>query len=103
MDKGNPEVKTLLAMYEKLILKSWSDQEFKKELISNPALAIEKEFKIKVPGFMNFKVIQETADTRYIVLPYKADEEDKPLRDEELEQVAGGSSKTICSQDCGGW
>jgi hypothetical protein len=83
----------LTETHEKLILKAWSDPEFKKALIANPAKAVEEAVGIKVPGFINVKVLEETADTRFITIPYQAESGDRPLADEELESVAGGSSR----------
>ena len=85
-------VHQLTEMHEKLILKAWADPEFKKELIANPAKAVEKALGIKVPTFLTLMVIEETADTRYITLPYLAQSGDRPLNENELEKVAGGSS-----------
>ena len=84
----------LTEMNEKLILQAWSDPVFKQELIANPAGAVEKLFGIKVPAFLKLKVIEETPDIRYIVLPFQANPADRQLSDEQLERIAGGASRT---------
>jgi hypothetical protein len=95
MEKSAPiEVKALTEMHEQLILKAWSDPAFKAELLKDPAKAVEKLLGIKVPSFIKIQVLQETADTRYITLPYHVAEGDRHLNDDELERVAGGASRS---------
>ena len=91
----------LAEMQEKLVLKAWSDPEFKKELLADPAKAVEKALGIRVPAFLKLRVIEETADIRYITIPYRANASDRQLGDEELEKVAGGVSCTD-PQECNG-
>lgn len=95
-DQARTDVHQLSEMHEKLILKAWSDPVFKKELIENPAKAVEKALGVKVPGFLNLKVIEETADTRYITLPFRVEAGDRQLAEHELDRVAGGAS---CHRD----
>ena len=68
----NKGIRVRLALLEKLINRALTDEGFKAKLISNPAGAVEEELGFKVPDFINVKVLEETSDTRYIVLPYKA-------------------------------
>ncbi len=46
-----------------------ADPEFKSLLTRDPHAAIEQELGIAVPSNMNIKVVQDTADTAYLVLP----------------------------------
>ncbi|WP_304508684.1 NHLP leader peptide family RiPP precursor [Anaerotignum sp.] len=70
---------------EKLIKKALEDEEFKQLLLTNPHGAIA-EFDVNIPEDMEIKILEETAKTSYLVLPFVADE----LSDEALDLVAGG-------------
>jgi hypothetical protein len=72
----------------KLVAHAWQDEAFKQELISNPKVAIERELGQKLPESTNIKVLEETGNTIYFVLPSKPSVEE--LSDEQLESVAGG-------------
>jgi hypothetical protein len=73
-------------MQEKIIKKAWEDAEFKKELLSNPKAAIEKELEIILPDDVEIKVVEETAKTFYLVLPVNpADAGDAVTSSGELE------------------
>lgn len=54
---------------EQVIEKAWTDQEFKKKLLANPESAIEDAFGVKIPQGYKLKVLEETDDTFYLVLP----------------------------------
>lgn len=71
---------------EKLIKKAWADSEFKKQLLSNPKAAIEKEAGRALPENLVIKAVEETANTVYIRIPRNPEE----LSDSELDNVAGG-------------
>jgi hypothetical protein len=72
---------------EKVIAKALEDATFKQQLLSDPKTAVEKIIG-KSLGAVNLKVVQETANTIYLVLPVQAG--DNELSDEELDFVAGG-------------
>ena len=57
-----------------LIARAWQDESFKQALLSNPKAAVEKEFEITIPEGSELKVLEEEADTFYIVLPSSADD-----------------------------
>ena len=83
---------------EQIIARAWQDNSFKEELINNPEAALEHEG-ISLPESIEVKVFEENANTLYIILPSKPNEE---LSDAELESVAGGGwggDKT--EQNCG--
>jgi hypothetical protein len=73
---------------EKVITKALEDAAFKQQLLSDPKTAVEKLLG-KSLGAINLKVVQETANTMYLVLPVHAGSSE--LSDEELDMVAGGS------------
>ncbi|WP_243644198.1 NHLP leader peptide family RiPP precursor [Paenibacillus pinisoli] len=61
---------------EKIIEKAWSDSAFKEKLLADPKSAIAAEFGIDIPAEFNLKVLEETDDTFYLVLPKKPDDND---------------------------
>lgn len=76
-----------------LIAKAWTNEAFKQQLLDNPRAAVEQELGEQLPEGMNVEIIQEPANTLYIVLPTKPESSDElsgGLSDEELEAVAGG-------------
>jgi hypothetical protein len=74
-----------------IIAKAAKDEAFKKALLANPKAALESEFGVKLPEDVSYKVLEETANQQYLVLPAvpPAAPEDE-LSDAELEEVAGG-------------
>jgi hypothetical protein len=76
-----------------VIAKAWADESFKKALVSSPRSAVENEFGIKLPASVNVRVVEESTDNLYLVLPLKnAAAERGELSDLELEAVAGGKA-----------
>ena len=79
----------------RIIGRAWEDQAFKAKLLSDPRAAIEQASGIKLPAGVSVKVLEETEDTLYFVIPssplsavgYNAEGE---LSDEALAKVAGG-------------
>ena len=76
-----------------MILKAWSDEQFKQELLANPRAAYAQEFGYKVPDNLAFKVIEESLDAIEIVLPVnpflKISQDE--LSEEILDAIAGGN------------
>jgi hypothetical protein len=60
---------------------------YREVLIAEPKKVLAHQMGQKLPDFLNVELVQETADTIYLVLPYQAGEE---LSDADLELVAGG-------------
>ncbi|MGI6148608.1 MAG: NHLP leader peptide family natural product precursor [Firmicutes bacterium] len=69
----------------KVIEKALKDEAYKAKLLSDPHGAIA-EFGVQISKDVEIKVLEETANVVYLVLPYMSDE----LSDEALEDVAGG-------------
>ena len=64
--------------------------EYRQALIDNPAEVLARQMGTEVPAGVTVKVVEETADTIYIVAPYAAPAEGSELSDADLESVAGG-------------
>ena len=76
----------------RLIAKAWTDEAFRQQLLSNPKAVVEQEYGAALPEGMNVEIIQEPANTLYIVLPAMPESSSsEELNDEQLEAVAGGS------------
>jgi hypothetical protein len=65
------------------------DPDYKKLLKDDPKDVIAKQLQIEVPADLNVKVVEEDANTMYIVVPF-APAEGAELSDSDLEAVAGG-------------
>jgi hypothetical protein len=72
----------------RLMGRAMQDEAFKQELLSNTKAVLEKALGEKMPENLEFKVLEQTGNTRYIVLPINTESEE--LSEEELEAVAGG-------------
>lgn len=68
-----------------IINRCWDDAAYKARFLKNPN-AVLKDAGFPV-GDKNFRVVENTADVHYIVLPEKPSEK---ISDEELDGVAGG-------------
>lgn len=77
--------------------KAWSDENFKQRLISEPAAVLE-EYGIEAPPGVQWKVVEDTAEVRHLVLPPSPAGE---LIDEELTCSIGLDSYSGFSGRCG--
>lgn len=76
---------------ERIIAKSWQDETFKQELLSNPKAVFSREVGQELPDTIELRVVEENPNTLYLVLPPKIDANlDGELSEAELEAVAGG-------------
>lgn len=73
---------------------------YKAALEFDPKDIIYRQFGIEVPESIDVKVIQETADTVYVVLPHCVAQGEE-LSDADLESVAGGHT-IVKDAECGG-
>jgi hypothetical protein len=86
---------------QKLIEKAMKDEAFRKLLIDNPGAAVEAETGMKIPQTMKIKVLQESPQTVYLILPpFPVQNTELELSESELEKVAGGfdiwSNDSVC-------
>jgi hypothetical protein len=95
-------------MERRLINRSLQDEDFRQRLLAEPRAAIEQELGSRLPESVEVRVVQESADTIYLVLPSASPlgGEGGELSDEALESVAGGDvinvQETDICQDYGG-
>jgi hypothetical protein len=71
-------------IYERLT----SDPAFREELKNDPRSAVEQTLGIRLPSNLTLKIVENTDDTHYILLPNQASGPE--LSDEDLDNVAGG-------------
>jgi hypothetical protein len=91
-------------MERRLVERSLQDESFRQRLLDEPKGAIEGELGTQLRESIEVRVVEESADTIYLVLPSASPlvGEGGELSDEELDAVAGGfsyedTSATICS------
>ena len=53
-----------------VILKAWTDEDFKQRLLADPATVLQ-ENGIQIPPGVGVKVLEDTNDVNYLVLPAK--------------------------------
>ena len=75
-----------------VIAKAWSDEHFKKMLISNPKQAL-KECGILLPADIQIKVVEDTSNMRHFVIPQKPHGN---LSETELKKAVGGAMSFCC-------
>jgi hypothetical protein len=85
-----------------LIEKAWKEDAFRQALRADPRGAVEKALGGKLPAGLQVKLVEESADTFYLVLPANPDRAlSGQLSDKELEAVAGGWTEDTCAGSCG--
>ena len=82
-------------MERSLIQRSLEDEDFRQSLLDDPKGTAEQELGSHLPESIELRVVEESADTIYLVLPPSATAvgEGGELSDEALEAVAGGDSE----------
>ncbi len=85
------------ALYPEIVIKSWEDNAFRSELLSNPKAALSKlggEFATAIQEVGNIKVLADTPDTVHIVLPANPVEMDTSAN-VVLERISVVNSSTL--------
>ena len=78
-------IETASLNYQNIIKKCWSDENFKKRFIEDPATLLQQEG-IEVPEGTNIKVVENTSNETHFVIPMQSN----VITDEMLENVASG-------------
>jgi Nitrile hydratase, alpha chain len=74
-----------------LVQRSLEDEDFRQRLLDDPKGTIEQELGSRLREGVEVRVVQESADTIYLVLPSaSAVGEGEEISDQDLEEVAGG-------------
>jgi hypothetical protein len=73
-----------------IIGRAWEDKEFEKALVADPRAAIKQVAGLEIPPGVTVKVVQETENTLYLVLPQNPLGGEGELSDEALATIAGG-------------
>jgi hypothetical protein len=76
-------------LWDKIVEQAQKNPKYYDLLMSDPRQLMEKQLGVSIPANVNVKVVEETPDTYYIVLPAFA-REGAELSDADLENVAGG-------------
>ena len=61
------------AKIEEVFEKAWADKAFKQELLNNPKAVLTKELGLTIPENVEMTALEETANTRYLVIPKSSD------------------------------
>ena len=82
-----------------LIARAWTDEAFTEELRRHPKATIEREMGQRLPADVNVRVLDEPANTLYLVIPAKPDSlsELDELSEEELTRTIVNVCPCICS------
>ncbi len=75
----------------KLVTRCWENEEFRQELISNPAATFAKYLEVPQDSLPKIVIHQEEAGSWQIVLPAKPVTTGE-LSDQDLERVSGGTT-----------
>ena len=79
----------------RLIQRSLEEEEFRQRLLDDPKGALEQELGSALPEGIQVRVVEESADTIYLVLPSASRVgQVGEVTDRELEAVAGGEDST---------
>ena len=74
-----------------LVQRSLQDEDFRRRLLDDPKAAVEQELGKRLPEGVQVRVVEETAETIYLVLPSaSAVGQGGEISDEQLQSVAGG-------------
>jgi hypothetical protein len=91
-------MKKLIAEHQKkwavCVAKAWADEDYKQRLLSD-AVTVLKEENVNVPDGMDVKVVENTKDLIYMVLPAAPDSEEGAIDDVE-ERLAAMSCLCLC-------
>ena len=78
-------------LWDKIVEQAQKNPKYSAMLKSDPRSLLEKQLGTAIPKSVNIKLLEESPDTYYIVLPHFA-KEGAELSDSDLEKVAGGAT-----------
>lgn len=78
-------------LWDKIVEQTQKNPKYAALLKADPRALMEKQLGTAIPKSVNIKVLEESADTYYIVIPAFA-KEGAELSDSDLEKVAGGAT-----------
>ena len=86
------EAYSRMEIERKLVQRSLEDEAFRQKLLDDPKGTLEQELGRGLPEGVQVRVVEETKDTIYLVLPSASAVGDQggSLSEEELDAVAGG-------------
>jgi hypothetical protein len=82
---------------DKIVEQAESNPDYYNQLMKDPRSLMARQLGTPIPSNVHIKVIEETADTYFVVLPYKP-KEGAELSDSDLEKVSGGILDKKCEQ-----
>src|SRR5688500_16377964 len=96
------EASSRAEMERRLLQRSLEDDDFRQRLLEDPKAAVEQELGMRLPEDVRVVALEETADTIYLVLPFRSTEgqEAGELSDQDLEAVAGGWDAQTAGLTC---
>ena len=84
-----------------LVQRSLQDESFRQMLLDDPKAAVEQELGTQLPEGVEVRVVEESAQTIYLVLPSAtAVGEGGEISDRDLEAVAGGADGGTWGDAC---
>ncbi len=80
---------------DKIVEQAQTNPEYYNQLMKDPRSLMSRQLGTEIPANVTIKVIEESPDTYYVVLPYQP-KEGAELSDADLEKVAGGILDKKC-------
>ena len=90
-------------MERSIVQRSIEDEDFRQLLLEDPKAAVELELGSQLPEAVEVRLVQESQQSIYLVLPFASTfAEGEELSERDLEAVAGGAYATSGDATCAG-